>query len=263
MEITDSRIDSGKPFDWGRTSADYAKYRDIYPPLFYQKIADRGLCVSGQRILDLGTGTGVLPRNMYAFGAEWTGTDIAENQITEANRLAAEQNMQIRFLTVPAESLDFPAGSFDGITACQCFWYFDHDRVVPKLAEMLKPGGFLLILYMAWLPFEDPIAGESENLILKYNPAWTGGHETRKPIHIPEVAFRYFDLAEHEEYDIPVHFTRESWHGRTKACRGIGASLPAAQIAAYEREHLALLERIAPPEFDILHYAALAVLRKK
>lgn len=43
MEIKDSRIDSGKAFDWGRTSQDYAKYRDIYPELFYKKIVDRKL----------------------------------------------------------------------------------------------------------------------------------------------------------------------------------------------------------------------------
>lgn len=54
MEITDSRIDGGKSFDWGRTSQDYARYRDIYPDEFYQRIVDRGLCVSGQRVLDLG-----------------------------------------------------------------------------------------------------------------------------------------------------------------------------------------------------------------
>ena len=42
------RIDNGKAFDWGKTSADYAKYRDIYPQAFYDKIISRGLCVSGQ-----------------------------------------------------------------------------------------------------------------------------------------------------------------------------------------------------------------------
>ena len=26
-----NNIDDGKPFDWGKTSEDYAKYRDIYP----------------------------------------------------------------------------------------------------------------------------------------------------------------------------------------------------------------------------------------
>ena len=63
--IKDAAIDGGKKFDWGRVSADYAKYRDIYPQVFYQKIFDLGLCKDGQRILDMGTGTGVLPRNLY------------------------------------------------------------------------------------------------------------------------------------------------------------------------------------------------------
>ena len=48
MEITDDRIDAGKAFDWGRISKEYARYRDIYPDEFYQKIADRGLCIGGQ-----------------------------------------------------------------------------------------------------------------------------------------------------------------------------------------------------------------------
>lgn len=78
MEIRDEKIDHGKAFDWGRTSEDYGRYRDIYPPIFYRKIVERNLCVSGQRVLDLGTGTGVLPRNMYGYGTEWTGTDISE-----------------------------------------------------------------------------------------------------------------------------------------------------------------------------------------
>lgn len=71
MEISDKRIDSGKSFDWGRTSDDYAKYRDIYPKEFYENIIHRNLCISGQNVLDLGTGTGVLPRNMYQYGAKW------------------------------------------------------------------------------------------------------------------------------------------------------------------------------------------------
>ena len=31
--IQKKEIDSGTGFDWGRTSRDYAKYRDIYPHL--------------------------------------------------------------------------------------------------------------------------------------------------------------------------------------------------------------------------------------
>ena len=40
--IIDRRIDAGKAFDWGRTSEEYAKYRDVYPNEFYQRIAIEG-----------------------------------------------------------------------------------------------------------------------------------------------------------------------------------------------------------------------------
>ena len=88
MYITDNNIDGGKAFDWGKTSADYAKFRDIYPQEFYDKIIKRKLCVKGQTVLDIGTGTGVIPRNMYRYGAKWIGTDISENQIEQAKILS-------------------------------------------------------------------------------------------------------------------------------------------------------------------------------
>lgn len=259
--MINKNIDNGKAFDWGRTSEDYSKYRDIYPPIFYQKIIERGLCVKGQRVLDLGTGTGVLPRNMYRYGASWTGADIAENQIIQAKLLAEQSGMDIDFFVAATEDVSFPDNTFDVITACQCFFYFDHKIVMPNLSRMLKPGGKLVILYMAWLPFEDKIAGQSEQLILKYNPDWSGAGETRRPTWIPD--YDYFEVIDHEEYDLQVHFTKESWHGRMKACRGVGASLSDAELASWEQEHKALLERIAPDEFDVLHYAAIAVLENK
>ena len=263
MEIKDDRIDAGKAFDWGKTSEDYARFRDIYPDVFYRKIVDRGLCINGQKVLDIGTGTGVLPRNMYKYGAEWTGTDISPEQIEQAKILADASDMKIDFLPVPAEQLSFTQKSFNVITACQCFWYFDHERVMPKLAELLKTDGKLLILYMAWLPYEDRIAGASEDLVLKYNPKWSGAGETRHPIWIPDIAYKYFELEDHEEYDLMVSFTKESWHGRMRACRGVGASLSEEELAGWDKEHRELLDRIAPEQFDILHYAALAVLKKK
>ena len=88
MQIINRDIDGENPFDWGKTSIDYAKFRDIYPKEFYQRIIDRKLCIDGQSVLDIGTGTGVLPRNMYQYGAKCTAADISENQIEQAKLLS-------------------------------------------------------------------------------------------------------------------------------------------------------------------------------
>jgi ubiquinone/menaquinone biosynthesis C-methylase UbiE len=141
MNIQNKNIDGGKAFDWGKTSEDYAKFRDIYPAEFYDALLSRGLCRKGQRILDLGTGTGVLPRNLYHAGAEWCGTDISPEQIGQAKKLAETAGMKISFRTASAETTDYPDGSFDAVTACQCYWYFDAEKAYPNIARMLKKDG--------------------------------------------------------------------------------------------------------------------------
>ena len=77
------------------------------------------------------------------------------------------------------------------------------------------------------------------------------------------MAYDFFEMAEHVEYDLKVPFTKESWHGRMKACRGVGASLSKEELEKWDSEHKKLLDEIAPERFEIQHYASLAVLKKK
>ncbi|MBR6217789.1 MAG: hypothetical protein IKQ63_04630 [Eubacterium sp.] len=83
---------------------------------------------------------------------------------------------------------------------------------------------------MAWLSYEDRIAGASEELVLKYSQKWSGAGETRHPIGIPDIAYKYFEPEEHEEYDLMVPFTRESWNGRMRVCRGVGGFIVRRRI---------------------------------
>ena len=257
--LTNKNIDGGKAFDWGLASEDYAKYRDIYPEEFYQKIIDLGHCTTGQTVLDLGTGTGVLPRNMCKYGAKWIGTDISDNQIKYAKKLS--RGLDIEYIVSPAEALEFAEQTFDVITACQCFMYFDKKKLLPKLHRFLKPKGHFLILFMAWLPFESEIANASEELVLKYNPTWTGARMKRYDLTTPDWLGNMFQSAHAVTYDLEVPFTRESWNGRMKACRGVGASLSPEMIEEFEKEHLEMLKSY-PNEFKIKHFASLLDLEK-
>ena len=171
--------------------------------------------------------------------------------------------MKINFHAVPAEKAGFPENTFDAVTACQCFWYFNPEVLMPGLQKIMKPDSRLLLLQMMWLPFEDALAQASENLVLKYNPQWTGAGEKRHPVYVDEKVLKYAELVFHEECAVQVPFTREAWHGRMKACRGVGASLSGTALADWEQEHLAMLKQNAPEQFEILHYIAMAELKIK
>ena len=254
MEIINNNIDGGKGFDWGRTSEDYAKFRDIYPEVFYQKLIKMGLCVEGQHVLDIGTGTGVLPRNLYKYGAVFTGVDISENQISQARRLSEEAGMNIEFIVSPAEEIALPDNQFDLVTACQCYAYFDKDIIFQKIRKLLKSGGHFCILYVVYLTDESEIAFNSERLVLKYNPHWSAGGMKRYTYELPKQAVGLFEVEDSFFYDVSIPFTRESWHGRMKTCRGIGASiLTTDEIEEWEAEHIAYLKTV-PQEFEMPHF---------
>ena len=107
------------------------------------------------------------------------------------------------------------------------------------------------------------MAGKSEELVLKYNPKWSGAGETLHPIQIPDCYELCFDMLCHKEYFLNVHFSRDTWNGRMKACRGVGASLSKEELKEWEAEHRKMLLEIAPKEFDIKHYAALVELQAR
>lgn len=56
--------------------------------------------------LDLGTGTGVIPRGLAQYGANIIGTDIAENQIEEA-KILSRNFENISYEVSPAENINF------------------------------------------------------------------------------------------------------------------------------------------------------------
>lgn len=58
-------IDNERAFDWGRTSADYARCRDICPPEFFRLLLDAACAPKDGACLDIDTGTGVLPRSIH------------------------------------------------------------------------------------------------------------------------------------------------------------------------------------------------------
>ncbi|HCA05446.1 MAG TPA: class I SAM-dependent methyltransferase [Ruminococcaceae bacterium] len=246
--MKNKNIDSGNSFDFGKTSADYALFRDIYPQSMYDKLTELGIGRSGQKILDLGSGTAVLPIRLCRTGALFTATDISENQIKLGKQRAAEISCEnISFKVCSAENTGFNDESFDAVTAVQCFQYFNAEIAAAEIRRVLKPGGLFCKIFMDWLPYEDEKIAETERLVLKYNPNWSGGGFKEFNYSFPHWAQGRFTLESVQSYKEELCFTKDAWIGRIRTCRGVGASLSPAQIRAFETEYTAALAKYPEP----------------
>lgn len=254
-------IDAGRRIDWGRTSDDYARHRPGPPESFYAKLLAHEVGLPGQRLLDLGTGTGVLAREFAQRGCVVAGVDVSAGQIEAAKRLAQEDRLQLDLRVAPAEDLPFEAGAFDVATANQCLLYFDLARAIPQLQRVLTPDGRLVVSHFSFLPRMDPIVRASEELVLRFNPDWGGADWHGRIPARPGWSREAFDLTTMYYYDEAIPFTRESWRGRIRALRGIGASLPDEQVRAFDEAHAELLERITDERFSILHRIDVHIFR--
>jgi SAM-dependent methyltransferase len=181
------------------------------------------------------------------------GIDLSAEQIAMADQLAGDEGLTIDFAVHPAESLPWTEPTFDVVTANQCWLYFDKAKVVDELRRVLSPGGLVVTSHFSWLPRQDEIARRSEQLVLEFNPDWSASDWAGAIPPCPQWAESIFDVKAMFYYDEPIAFTRESWCGRIRACRGIGATLSKTDAAAFDAAHHALLCRTAPESFTVLH----------
>ncbi len=254
-------IDAGRRIDWGRTSDDYARHRPGPPESFYAKLLAHEVGLPGQRLLDLGTGTGVLAREFAGRGCVAAGVDVSSGQIEAAKRLARDAGLELDLRVAPAEELPFEESAFDLVTANQCWLYFDLARVIPEVRRVLTPKGRLVVSHFSFLPRLDPIVRASEELVLRFNPDWGAADWHGRIPARPGWSREAFDLTAMYYYDEAIPFTRESWRGRIRALRGIGASLPEDEVRAFDQAHAELLERITEERFTILHRIDVHIFR--
>ncbi|HUA37507.1 MAG TPA: class I SAM-dependent methyltransferase [Candidatus Sulfopaludibacter sp.] len=251
--MAQARTEAAKPLHWGAVSQDYLLHRPGYPADYFVLLRHLGIGLAGQDILDLGSGTGALAVPLAKQGARVTAVDPSAGQIRAGKEAARRRGVKIKYKVASAEKTGLPDHSFDVITASMCWGYFDIKRMKSEVPRLLRRGGLLLVSTLIWDRSKGGIAGQTEKLIAKHNAKARHGGHSREASVVPAWSRKWLRLKTFHEMQANLPFSRQSWRGRIRACRWIGAALSSEQTEAFDREHEALLERIAPDRFAIPH----------
>jgi SAM-dependent methyltransferase len=125
---------------------DYIRYRPSYPLAVVDWLAAECGLAGSSRIADVGSGTGILSRLFLDFGCDVFGVEPNADMRAAAERQFAGDP---RFHSVDgrAESTTLPDASVDFVTAGQSFHWFDAAAARAEFHRILKPGGWVVLIW--------------------------------------------------------------------------------------------------------------------
>lgn len=124
-------------------------YDEYFVPALFQQwgetVAEIAAIQSGQRVLDVACGTGVLAC-AAANRAGPDGSIVGLDPNDEMLRVARRKGTEIEWRSGVAESLPFPDQSFDAVVSQFGFMFFeDRPGALREMMRVLKPGGRLAV----------------------------------------------------------------------------------------------------------------------
>jgi SAM-dependent methyltransferase len=220
--------------DFGRTHEDYAAFRTPFDPRLIERLGRFGIGAPGQRILEVGGGTGLLAAALEATGAAVVLSDMSHDLLRRAS--------QPHRVTAMAEALPFDRNTFDVVAAAQCWHWFNRRKAPPEIHRVLRPGGRIAVVYQTYIPLPGSVAHASEALILAHRPGWRHANSTGLNGQVlRDLQISGFGGMETFSFDTEVAFTRQGWNGFLRTTSPLGASMGPQQLAEFDRQHQAML----------------------
>ena len=106
---------------------------------------------AGQRVLDVGAGSGNAAIPAAALGARVTASDLTPELFDAGRRIAADRGVDLEWVGADAEALPFPDGSFDVTMSCVgAIFAPRHQAVADELVRVTRPGGTIGMIN--WTP---------------------------------------------------------------------------------------------------------------
>ncbi|KTC65960.1 3-demethylubiquinone-9 3-methyltransferase (plasmid) [Legionella adelaidensis] len=168
---------------WWNVDGPLRTLHDINPPrlTFIEQYAT----LEDKRILDVGTGGGILAEAMAGKGAKVTGLDVNDETLQVARKHAHENNLVIEYVNCPIE--EFKARAFDTITCMEMLEHVpDPAQVIQNCSRLLKKNGYLFLSTINRTPLAYATVIVAAEYLLELLPRQT--HDFKKFIKPSELA---------------------------------------------------------------------------
>ncbi len=189
------------------------------------------------RVLDVGTGTGVLALLAAELGHEVVGIDLSTGMLAEARQKAAAAGLAIDFREADAEAL--PAGlvGFDAVLARHLLWTLPHpDRALQAWRDAARPGGLVAVIEGTHAGRRWPMSWATAGARRWVD--WRHRHSPDRDHEYPDEAYAHLPLARQRDTRAVESLLRGAGLERVRV-RRLGA------VDRVERAHLPPAERLA------------------
>jgi ubiquinone/menaquinone biosynthesis C-methylase UbiE len=155
----------GKAFD--DVAADYDRHRPAYPDELVDRACQLAGIGSGDRVLEIGCGSGQLTRGLVARGLHVTALEPGKHLLALAGQNAVRDREgpgTVEFVNARFEDAELPREHFRAVFSASAFHWIDPEVGWEKAACVLRPGGMLSLLQYFGLQEECSLSDQKELL---------------------------------------------------------------------------------------------------
>lgn len=145
----------GAPGLFAGNVAFYERYRLGYPDRLLRRLVALAGLKSGDSVLDLGTGTGMLAIPLAQAGMTVTAMDPEPAMLAAAKAAAEASGVAVDFRAGGSGDLVSADGPFHLVTMGRSFHWMDRAATLDMLDKIILPGGGVALLHDAHPPVEE------------------------------------------------------------------------------------------------------------
>jgi ubiquinone/menaquinone biosynthesis C-methylase UbiE len=147
---------------------DYARYRPGYPPEIVTLLREMTGLAPGWRIADIGSGTGISTAVFLDGGHEVYAVE-PNREMREAAESRLGSYVGFHSVDGTAEATGLVDASVDIVVAAQAFHWFDRDAARSEMARVLRPDGWVALIWNVRQTESTPFLRDLEALLLDYS----------------------------------------------------------------------------------------------